>query len=76
MFKALEVDLTEIEGIDVATPLVILAEIGVDVSRFSTEKHFASWLGMSADRRWTLLPDSSGLARYQGSPYCHVPVTA
>src|SRR5947209_4832217 len=28
------------------TALVILAEIGVDVSRFATEKHFASWLGV------------------------------
>jgi transposase len=40
------VDLTEIDGIDVSTALVILAEIGVDVSRFPTEKHFASWLGV------------------------------
>src|SRR5260370_38243241 len=47
LFKALGVDLTEIEVIDVATALVILAEIGVDVSRFPTEKHFASWLGAS-----------------------------
>jgi transposase len=46
LFKALGVDLTEIEGIDVGTALVILAEIGVDVSRFPTEKHFASWLGV------------------------------
>jgi len=30
----------------VGTALVILAEIGVDVSRFPTEKHFASWLGV------------------------------
>ena len=44
MFQALGVDLTLIEGIDVGTALVILAEIGVDVSRFPTEKHFASWL--------------------------------
>ena len=44
MFRALGVDLTLIEGIDVGTALVILAEIGVDVSRFPTEKHFASWL--------------------------------
>lgn len=46
LFQALGVDLTEIEGIDVATALVILAELGVDVSRFPTEKHFASWLGV------------------------------
>src|SRR5262249_44913421 len=38
-------DLTAIEGIDVGTALVILAEIGADVSRSPTEKHFASWLG-------------------------------
>jgi transposase len=44
LFKALGVDLTLIEGIDVGTALVILGEIGVDVSRFPTEKHFASWL--------------------------------
>jgi len=44
LFEALGVDLTLIEGIEVGTALVILAEIGVDVSRFPTEKHFASWL--------------------------------
>src|SRR5262249_43323489 len=46
LFQALGVDLTEVDGIDVGTALVILAEIGVDVSRFPTEKHFASWLGV------------------------------
>ena len=46
LFQALGVDLTLIEGIDVGTALVILGEIGVDVSRFPTEKHFASWLGL------------------------------
>ena len=44
LFKALGVDLTLIDGIQVNTALVILAEIGMDVSRFPTEKHFASWL--------------------------------
>ncbi len=46
LFRALGVDLTEIEGIDVGTALVILSEIGVDVSRFPSEKHFAAWLGL------------------------------
>jgi transposase len=44
LFHALGVDVTLIEGIDVGTAMVILAEIGADVSRFPTEKHFASWL--------------------------------
>jgi hypothetical protein len=44
LFKALGIDLTLVDGISVSTALVILAEIGVDVSRFPTEKHFSSWL--------------------------------
>jgi hypothetical protein len=44
LLKAMGVDLTLIEGIEVGTAMVILAEIGADVSRFPTEKHFASWL--------------------------------
>jgi len=44
LFQALGVDLTLIDGIEINTALMILAEIGVDVSRFPTEKHFASWL--------------------------------
>jgi transposase len=47
IFQAMGVDLTAIEGIDVSTTLVILSEIGADVSKFPTEKHFASWLGLS-----------------------------
>jgi transposase len=44
LFRALGVDLTLIEGIEEATAMVILAEVGPDVSRFATEKHFTSWL--------------------------------
>jgi transposase len=40
------VDLTVIEGIDAATALVVLSEIGADVSRFPTVKRFVSWLGL------------------------------
>src|SRR5262249_36778208 len=39
-------DLTVIEGIDESTALVILSEIGTDLSRFLTVKHFVSWLGL------------------------------
>ena len=43
----LRATLTPDIGIDVGTAWVILAEIGVDVSKFPTEKHFASWLDLS-----------------------------
>ena len=46
VLRALGVDLTAIEGIEVPTALVIVGEIGVDVSKVPTEKHFTSWLGL------------------------------
>lgn len=46
LYQTFGVDLTAIEGISVSTALVILGEVGVDVSKFPTEKHFASWLGL------------------------------
>lgn len=40
------VDLPRIDGIDVTTAPVVVSEIGTDMSRFPTGKHFASWLGL------------------------------
>jgi transposase len=51
VFRALGVDLTAIEGIDVATALVILGAIGADVSKFPTEEHFARWPGLCPDHQ-------------------------
>jgi transposase len=41
------VDLTSIDGIDVITAQTIVSEIGTDISKFKTEDHFASWLGLT-----------------------------
>ncbi len=41
------VDLTRIEGIDAPTALKVVAEIGLDMTRWPTEKHFASWLSLA-----------------------------
>jgi transposase len=46
LYRACGVDLTRIEGIDVSTALTMIAEVGPDLSRFRTVKHFASWLGL------------------------------
>src|SRR5438132_923384 len=40
------VDLTAIEGIEETTALVLLSEIGTDMSRWPSVKHFCSWLGL------------------------------
>lgn len=45
------VDLTQIDGVDVQTAQTVISEVGVDMSRFPTEKHFASWLGLCPDNR-------------------------
>jgi transposase len=45
------VDLTRIDGIDVMVSQTILSEIGLDMSRWKTEAHFASWLGLCPDNR-------------------------
>jgi len=40
------IDLTAIPGIDSNTLLVLLSEIGTDMSKWRSEKHFCSWLGL------------------------------
>jgi transposase len=40
------VDLTRINGLGLAAVMKILSEIGPDLSRFDTVKHFCSWLGL------------------------------
>ena len=51
LFRMAGVDLTMIEGISELTALVILSEIGTDLSRFPTEKNFVSWLGLCPNHR-------------------------
>jgi transposase len=41
------VDLRAIEGIEESTALVVLSESGTDMSRWPSEKHFGSWLGLA-----------------------------
>jgi transposase len=48
------VDLTATEGLEGSSAQTILAEIGTDMSKWPTEKHFASWLGLAPHN------DSSG----------------
>lgn len=45
------VDLTTLPGIAESTALLILSETGLDMSRWKSEKHFASWLGLSPNNK-------------------------
>ena len=51
LFRMAGVDLTVIEGISETTALVILSEIGTDLSDFPHEKNFVSWLGLCPQHR-------------------------
>ena len=47
------VDLTRIDGIDGFTALKVIREIGAEMTKWPSAKHFASWLGLSPDNRIT-----------------------
>jgi transposase len=47
------IDLTQIHGISESAALTILSEIGIDMSSWKTEKHFASWLTLCPNHKIT-----------------------
>jgi transposase len=47
LYQLCGVDLTAVDGIDVVLAQDILAEIGTDMSKWPTAKHFTSWLGLA-----------------------------
>ena len=63
LFQMCGVDLTRIDGIDVTTALVVLSEVGADLSRFASDKHFASWLGLCPGTKITGGKTISGKTR-------------
>ena len=44
-------DLTRIDGVDVFVAQTMISEVGLDMSPWKTEAHFASWLGLCPDNR-------------------------
>ena len=53
LYRMTGVDLTRIDGIDAFTALKVVSEIGTDMTKWPSAKHFASWLGLSPDHRIT-----------------------
>jgi transposase len=51
LYRITGVDLTQIDGVDVQTAQTVISEVGVDMSRWKSEKQFASWLGLCPDNR-------------------------
>ena len=53
LFRITGVDLTRIDGIDGYTALKVVSEVGTDMTKWPSAKHFASWLGLSPNNRIT-----------------------
>ncbi len=46
LYRISGVDFTQIDGLEALTVQAIIAEVGLDPTRFPTAKHFTSWLGI------------------------------
>jgi transposase len=53
LYRITGVDLTAVDGIDSLSALKLISEIGLDMNRWPTEKHFGSWLGISPGSKIT-----------------------
>lgn len=69
LWRATGVDLTSIDGIGPESARTILTEIGLDIAKFPTEKHFVSWLrlcprvAISGGKPLKKRPNSLGASR-------------
>ena len=53
LYRMTGVDLTRIDGVDAYTALKVVSEVGTDMTKWESAKHFASWLGLSPNNRIT-----------------------
>ena len=52
MYRILGVDLTAIPGMSAQGVLNFFCEVGPQITRFPSSKHFASWLGLCPETEW------------------------
>jgi transposase len=53
LYQMAGVDLTQIDGLNILSIQSILSEIGTDMSKWPTVKHFTSWLGLCPQNQKT-----------------------
>jgi transposase len=53
LYRITGVDLTKINGFDALTVQTIVSETGIDMSRWKSEKHFGSWIGLCPHKKIT-----------------------
>ena len=53
LYRMTGVDLTRIDGVDAYTALKVISEVGTDMTKWPSAKHFASWPGAGPNNRIT-----------------------
>ncbi len=53
LYRLTGIDLTQVDGLDELTVQKVISEIGTDMSRWATVKHFASWLHLCPNNKIT-----------------------
>jgi transposase len=53
LYRMTGVDFTALDGFDVLTVQTIISEIDLDATKWPTEKHFSSWLGLCPNNKVT-----------------------
>lgn len=62
------VELLQINGVGAITLLTLISETGLDLSKFKSAKHFASWLGFAPNRKITGGKELSSHTRKKTNP--------
>ncbi len=81
LVRILGLDLVDIIGVSASLAQTILSEIGTDLSRFPTSKHFCSWLGLAPHTdisggkvlRSRIMKVHNRAGQRSGKPRSHVP---
>jgi transposase len=63
LYRITGVDWSQVDGIDVQVAQTVIAEVGVSLDGFPTEKHFVNWLGLCP-----MNESSSGKVRNRRTP--------
>jgi transposase len=66
------IELLDINGVGSNTILTLVSETGLDMSKFQTAKHFASWLGFAPNRKVTGGKEISSRTRKKTNPLAKV----
>lgn len=53
LYGVVGVDLAQVDGLDALSAQTIITEVGTDMSKWRTEKHFTSWLGLCPNNQVT-----------------------